>query len=102
MQLQDEHITPVEELEDGSTVYEIGPDNEEQISNNDFYANLAEELSESSRNKLSTYLLEAIDEDMEARRDWLDSVNRVKHYLGFSLELTLRKNSKLGKNVIRI
>lgn len=36
MQLQDEHITPVEELEDGSTVYEIGPDNEEQISNNDF------------------------------------------------------------------
>ena len=86
MQLQDEHITPVEELEDGSTVYEIGPDNEEQISNNDFYANLAEELSESSRNKLSTYLLEAIDEDMEARKDWLDSVNRVKHYLGFSLE----------------
>lgn len=86
MQLQDEHITPVEELEDGSTVYEIGPDNEEQISNDDFYANLAEELSESSRNKLSTYLLEQIDEDMEARRDWLDSVNRVKHYLGFSLE----------------
>ena len=77
MQLQDEHITPVEELEDGTTIYEIGPDNEEQISNNDFYANLAEELSESSRNKLSTYLLEQIDEDIEARKDWLDSVNRV-------------------------
>ena len=86
MEILTENITPVEELEDGSTVYEIGPDNEEQISNNDFYTNLAEELSESSRNKLSTYLLEAIDEDMEARRDWLDSVNRVKHYLGFSLE----------------
>ena len=86
MEILTENITPVEELEDGSTIYEIGSDSEEQISDDNFYANLAEELSESSRNKLSTYLLEQIDEDIEARRDWLDSVNRVKHYLGFSLE----------------
>ena len=56
MEILTENITPVEELEDGSTVYKIGSDNEEQISNDNFYANLAEELSESSRNKLSTYL----------------------------------------------
>ena len=58
----------------------------EQNSDNSFYANLAEDLTESSRHKLSTYLLEAIDEDIEARKDWLTSVQKVKEYLGFSLE----------------
>lgn len=86
MKLTDEDIRAVEELEDGSTVYEIGPTEVEQISNNDFYANLAVDFPESARSKLATYLLEQVEEDMEARKDWLDSVNKVKQYLGFSLE----------------
>ena len=79
-------ITPIEELEDGSTIYEVGEPELEQNSDNSFYANLAEDLTESSRHKLSTYLLEAIDEDIEARKDWLTSVQKVKEYLGFSIE----------------
>jgi hypothetical protein len=86
MKISTENITPVEELEDGSTIYEVGASEIEPNSDNSFYANLAEDLSESSRNKLSTYLLEQIDEDIEARKDWLTSVQKVKEYLGFSLE----------------
>ena len=86
MKRTEDNITPVEELEDGSTVYEIGATEPEQINDNSFYANLANELAESSRHKLATYLLEQIDEDIEARKDWLTSVQKVKEYLGFSLE----------------
>jgi len=86
MKFATDTITPIEELEDGSTIYEVGKPELEQNSDNSFYANLAEDLTESSRHKLSTYLLEAIDEDIEARKDWLTSVQKVKEYLGFSLE----------------
>ena len=86
MKFATDTITPIEELEDGSTIYEVGEPELEQNSDNSFYANLAEDLTESSRHKLSTYLLEAIDEDIEARKDWLTSVQKVKEYLGFSLE----------------
>lgn len=86
MKVATDTITPIEELEDGSTIYEVGEPEPEQNSDNSFYANLAEGLTESSRHKLSAYLLEAIDEDIEARKDWLTSVQTVKEYLGFSLE----------------
>jgi len=86
MQFTQENITSVEELEDGSTVYEIGEPEQEQSIDNSFYTNLAEDITDSSRHKLSSYLLDAIDEDIEARKDWLTSVQKVKEYLGFSLE----------------
>ena len=86
MKISTENITPVEELEDGSTVYEVGASEIEPNNDNSFYANLAEDMTDSSRHKLSTYLLEQIDEDIEARKDWLTSVQKVKEYLGFSLE----------------
>ena len=73
-------------MEDGSTIYEVGASEIEPNSDNSFYANLAEDMTDSSRHKLSTYLLEQIDEDIEARKDWLTSVQKVKEYLGFSLE----------------
>lgn len=86
MKISTENITPVEELEDGSTIYEVGEPEIEPNSDNSFYTNLAEDMTDSSRHKLSTYLLEQIDEDIEARKDWLTSVQKVKEYLGFSLE----------------
>ncbi len=52
----------------------------------DFYENLAARLPESVNNKIASFLLELIDEDKKARQDWMDSVDRVKNYLGFSLE----------------
>jgi len=86
MKTPDQDIREIEELEDGSTVYEVGPPKKEQIDNDSFYDNLASTFPESARSKLSTFLLEAIEQDTEARQDWLDSVLKVKQYLGFSLE----------------
>ena len=41
MEILTENITPVEELEDGSTIYEVREPELEQNSDNSFYANLA-------------------------------------------------------------
>jgi hypothetical protein len=81
----DDEIRKIEDLEDGSSVYEFGPIiPEEQESY--FHENLAEQLPEEALKKLSAFLLESIDEDIEARKPWLESVERIEPYLGFALE----------------
>jgi hypothetical protein len=84
----DNDIRKVEDLEDGSTLYEIGEileEAQEEAAEN-FYANLAIDFPEGGLKKLSSYLLEAIEEDLESRKDWIDSVEKCKNYLGFSIE----------------
>lgn len=86
MKTIDNDIRKIEDLEDGSTVYELGP----MLSNSDeldFNENLAVSfLKEEALKRLSTFLLEAIDQDIEARREWMESIKKVKEYLGFSVE----------------
>lgn len=87
MKTADEDIRKIEELEDGSSLYEIG-DNEEEVKteDEDFYENLAIGFSDEARKKLSSFLLEAIEQDIEVREQWLTPVEKAKQYLGFSLE----------------
>ena len=73
--------TPIEELEDGSTVYEINHTDDEQINDSSFYANLAEDITDSSRSKLANSLISLIEQDIDARSSWLESVQKVKKYL---------------------
>lgn len=47
----DDDIREVEELEDGSSVYEFGPELSEEKQIEDFYENLAETLPEQSLKK---------------------------------------------------
>ncbi len=86
MKTSDNDIRKIEELEDGSSVYEIGELQKEQPATTSFYDNLADKFPEDGMKKLSRYLLESIDEDIESRKDWMESVEKVKQYLGFSLE----------------
>ncbi len=86
MKTIDDDIRKIEELEDGSSVYEIGKLPEEENPENSFYDNLAKNFPEDGRKKLATFLLEAIEEDIESRKEWMESVEKVKQYLGFSLE----------------
>ena len=88
MKNTDDDIRKIEELEDGSSVYEVGPAPiPEKVDKNDsFYANLAIDFSEEARKKLSSSLLDSIEQDIEARQGWLDDVEKAKQYLGFSLE----------------
>ena len=84
--ISDTDIREIEQLEDGSSVYEIGkPPSEE--GDGSFYDNLAvESLQEDVLKKLSTFLLESIEKDIEARKPWLDAIEKAKPYLGYSLE----------------
>lgn len=83
-------IREIEQLEDGSSVYEFGELLEEEINNKNlnksFYVNLAVDFSEEGLRKLSTFLLEAIEEDIEARKPGRDAIDKAAKLLGFSIE----------------
>jgi hypothetical protein len=85
--ISNEDINKVEDLEDGSTVYEIGKSELEQTTNTDkFDANLALKMKDETLKKVSSYILDCLQEDIEARQPWLDIHNKVKKYLGHNLE----------------
>jgi len=86
MKTADEEIRKTQDLEDGSSVYEIGPVLDDKKSQKDFYENLAVRFPENGRKKLSSFLLEAIEEDIKIRQQWLDPIEKAKVYLGFDLE----------------
>lgn len=79
-------IREIETLPDGSSVYEIGEPIKEEMDSS-FHDNLADNIvSDVGLKKLSSALLDAIEEDLEARKEWLESIQKVKQYLGFSIE----------------
>jgi len=84
--ISEQDINKVEDLEDGSTVYEIGRPQEANLKNDKFDDNLALTMKEETLTKLSTYILDCLDEDIEARQPWLDIHNKFKKYLGDTLE----------------
>ena len=84
--INDEDINKVEDLEDGSTVYEIGKSDDVLQSEDGFDDNLALTMKDETLKALSTYILDCLDEDISARQPWLDVHNKVKKYLGHNLE----------------
>jgi len=84
--ITDEDINKVEDLEDGSTVYEIGKPEIEESKPDKFDANLALKMKDEVLKKISSYILDCLEEDIEARQPWLDIHNKVKKYLGHNLE----------------
>jgi len=84
--ITDKDINKVEDLEDGSTVYEIGKPENTEILPDKFDDNLALKMKDETLKDISTYILECLDEDIEARQPWLDIHNKVKKYLGHNLE----------------
>lgn len=79
-------INKVEELDDGSSVYEIGDREPERIKDDKFHSNLALNMKDGMLKKLAEYVLDAIDEDIEARQPWLDLHNKLKKYTGYDGE----------------
>lgn len=80
-------INKLEDSDDGSTVYEIGePSDGEEFDNGTFDANLALTMSDRTLAKLSTHILECLEEDISARQPWLDIHDKVKKYLGYDVE----------------
>lgn len=48
--------------------------------------NLAKELPKDVLDSLSAYLKKVIEQDKEAQKPWLDEIEKIKPYLGFSFE----------------
>lgn len=84
--ISDDDIHAVEDLEDGSTVYEIGKPELEETKPDKFDDNLALKMKDEALKKISSYILDCLEEDIEARQPWLDIHNKVKKYLGHNLE----------------
>lgn len=82
--------------EDSGNIFSINdlePINDEKRSpqeeNNveeDFYINLAENYPDEGLNKLSSFLLDAIDEDIAARKPSRDAIEKGYKYLGLSVD----------------
>jgi hypothetical protein len=70
----------VEDFEDDPEI------SEDEIDTTKPGRNLAQSMSDAALKKLSTYLLDGIKEDIESRKEWLETADKVKKYLGFGLE----------------
>lgn len=53
---------------------------------NNFYANLAEDLSPQELDGLTELLIEEIEDDDESRSEWMQSNTQAMEYLGFKIE----------------
>ncbi len=84
--ISDEDINKIEDLEDGSTVYEIGKLQFPETKSDKFDDNLALKMKDETLKNISSYILECLEEDIEARQPWLDIHTKVKKYLGHNLE----------------
>ena len=73
----------ITELEDGSV--ELGSP-EEEIQDTGFMANLAEQLDDDELAGVSAYVLEKVDEDKNARQEWLDTYSQGLNLLGLKYE----------------
>jgi hypothetical protein len=79
-------INKVNDLEDGSSVYEIGDPGQVKPKDDKFHSNLAVNMKDGTLKKLAEFVLDAIDEDIEARQPWLDLHNKLKKYTGYDGE----------------
>jgi hypothetical protein len=52
----------------------------------DFLDNLALNFPEAGLNRLSSYLIDSIEEDIAARKEWIDVIEKVRNNLGFKVE----------------
>ena len=73
----------ITELEDGSV--EIGPQ-DIQPEDTSFMANLAEQLDDEETAGISAYVLEKVDEDKNARSEWLETYSQGLNLLGLRYE----------------
>ena len=83
-------LFPMEELPDGSSVFGIGPETTEleiiEEKEDDFHKNLAEDLDESTLNRIAADLLSKIKDDLEARKGWELALDKGIKYLGLKVE----------------
>jgi hypothetical protein len=83
-------IKKSQELPDGSSIFEVIKEGSEpkrkRRSDDDFYANIADDLEEGTLAGLATRLLDEIKEDKASRTEWEKTTSLAMRYLGFKVE----------------
>ena len=73
--------------DNGDVMLEVGGDHAQAPTHDDsFDANLAERLDDGALAALASMLMEGIEADIQARREWEDTANKAAKYLGIKLE----------------
>jgi hypothetical protein len=75
-------ITPTE---DGGVEIDFDP-SDQRGENEDFYANLAEEMPERELGRLSSELMAEYDSNSESRQEWSDTYSQGLELLGFTYD----------------
>jgi hypothetical protein len=75
----------IEMEEDGGVVVDFDP-REVRQDNGDFYANLAEDISDSELSKISSELVEEYESNKNGRKDWEEAYSTGLQLLGFKYE----------------
>jgi hypothetical protein len=85
----EEYIKPemieLDELPDGSSIFGT-PETLEEIEEEDFYENLAENMEEGKLDSIASLILEGIEQDKQSRQQWEQACIKGMKYLGFKLE----------------
>lgn len=85
-----DQIQEAEHLPDGSTLFNIGGNeesgDEQSSSDTTFYDNLAIKLSSDKLSGIAAKLLEEVKQDMESRSDWERTINIAMRYMGIKVE----------------
>jgi len=82
-------IREIRQLPDGSSIFAVGEEtleDKEQQGEPDFYANLAESMSDAALNNIAADLLDEIKQDLESRQEWEKMVNLSFKYLGLKID----------------
>jgi len=74
------------EAEDGGVVVDFDPEASKVVGSDDFFANLAEEMSDTDLGGISSDLLSQYEAARESRGDWEDEYNKGLELLGFKYE----------------
>lgn len=87
--IPEESLNKVQDLPDGSSIFEILKEQEEQEKEKreeDFYDNLAEDMESARLSSLAASLLEDIEEDKKSRSEWEKTLNLGLKYLGIKVD----------------
>jgi len=76
----------IQMTEDGGVVIDLDPQASSRMGSTDFFANLAEELSDQELGSISSELMSEYQGNKSARKDWEDAYSKGLELLGFTYE----------------
>lgn len=85
-EVADEDIGATIKTPDGSVVISFGPPGRSRVDEDDWNANLAEDLDDLTLGEISNELIEGVEADIQSRQGWVENRSDFVRLLGATLE----------------